>query len=81
MKFTQYFVGFSTTSPTAKPWLPVSPNYKNINVAAQELSPRSHLKVFRKLIEARKSVSLQNGTYVPYMVNDNVLVYQRYDIE
>lgn len=60
-----------------KPWLPVGPNYKNINVASQELSVRSHLKVFKKLIKIRQEQSMDTGTYEPILIGDDILIYKR----
>lgn len=42
--------GFST----GKPWLKVNPNYKTINVAAQDKDPNSVLNYYRSLIRLRK---------------------------
>ena len=38
-----------------QPWLKVNPNYKDINVAAQELDPNSILNFYRKMIAFRKA--------------------------
>ena len=46
--------GFSTSEP----WLPVHPNYKQVNVQSQESSQPnedSHLKVYKKLTQLRQS--------------------------
>ena len=37
------------------PWLKVNPNYKKINVAAQEKDPNSVLNYFRKMVKLRKA--------------------------
>lgn len=44
------YAGFST----AEPWFGVNPNYKEINVAAEEKNPDSILNYYRKLLKARK---------------------------
>ncbi len=54
--------GFST----GKPWLPVNPDYKTVNEAAQENDTASCLNYFRKMIRLRK--------------NNLVLVYGRYTL-
>ncbi|MEQ1675706.1 MAG: alpha-glucosidase [Chitinophagaceae bacterium] len=54
--------GFSS----GKPWLPVNPNYKSINAAAQEKDERSCLSYFRKMIKLRKE--------------NKVLVYGNYQV-
>ena len=38
-----------------EPWLPLNPNYKTINVASEELDPRSVLNHFKKMISLRKN--------------------------
>ena len=49
-----------------KPRLPVSPNYKSLNVAAQLANPHSMLSLYRTLIHLRRSSqALSNGSYVP----------------
>lgn len=52
--------GFTKT----KPWLQVNPNYKTINVAAQEKDPNSTLNYFRKMVNLRKATpELVYGAY------------------
>ncbi len=47
-----------------KPWLPVNPNYTEINVAAQEADPNSLLHFYRKAIALRKSLPVvRHGSY------------------
>ncbi len=56
------YAGFSDK----KPWLPVHPNYKSINVEHQDGSPNSLLTWYRKLIWLRKkSEALSLGKYQP----------------
>ncbi|SFM44231.1 alpha-glucosidase [Gracilibacillus orientalis] len=55
--------GFSTGIP----WLKVNPNYKEINVAAQQEDPASILNFYKKMIAIRKQY--------------NVLVYGSYELE
>lgn len=44
------YAGFST----AEPWFGVNPNYKEINVEAEEKDPDSILNYYRKLLKVRK---------------------------
>ncbi|ASD63476.1 glycoside hydrolase family 13 protein [Bdellovibrio bacteriovorus] len=53
---------------TGRPWLKVNPNYKTINVAAQEQDPNSVLNFYRNLIRLRK-----NHPVFIYGVYDEVL--------
>ncbi len=51
---------------TGKPWLAVNPNYKTINVEAQEEDPDSILNFYKEMIMLRKS--------------EDVLMYGNYDL-
>ena len=51
---------------TGEPWLKVNPNYKTLNVAAQEMDPNSPLNYFRKVVALRKK--------------NQVLVYGKYTL-
>ncbi|EDW10118.2 uncharacterized protein Dmoj_GI18699 [Drosophila mojavensis] len=51
--------GFSTAAQT---WLPLAADYVTINVATESAAQRSHLHIYKALIELRKSLkTLQNG--------------------
>ncbi|XP_053680854.1 maltase A1-like isoform X2 [Anopheles nili] len=66
--------GFSEANHT---WLPVSSNYTLVNVQMQLLNDRSHLKVYRQLVEKKKNTNYDPrslGTFV----EDNVLVILRH---
>ncbi|XP_058460534.1 maltase A3-like [Malaya genurostris] len=65
--------GFSTANKT---WLPVSPTYKDVNVAIQESKTNSHLIVYEKLMHMRKSRTWQRGQ-LKTVVSGNVLVIFR----
>ena len=63
--------GFTNGSP----WLKVNPNYKKINVAAQEKDPNSTLNYFRKMVKLRKALpELVYGKY-DLLERDNEKVY------
>ncbi|XP_012283007.1 maltase 2 [Orussus abietinus] len=62
--------GFSTASKT---WLPINPNYKTLNLAAEEKAPVSHYSVFKDLVKLRKLPVLQNGSLENVLVTDSVL--------
>jgi alpha-glucosidase len=69
------YAGFSS----AKPWLPVHPNYHQRNVAAQNEDPDSLLTFTRKLIALRKEVpALRRGEFVLLTTKPrDALVYLR----
>jgi alpha-glucosidase len=49
---------------TGRPWLPVSPEAEALNVASQRADPRSHLALYRSLLEVRRgSAALRLGSY------------------
>ena len=64
---------------SAKTWLPVAPNYKTVNVAAEAADPDSMLNWYRKLIALRRSdPALIEGSYRALDgTNANVLSYAR----
>ena len=69
--------GFTTAE---KPWFYINPNYKQINVAAQENDPDSILNFYRKLIKFRKEHDVCiYGTYEEhYHESSNLFCYSRY---
>ncbi|WP_317952950.1 alpha-glucosidase [Staphylococcus sp. NWU MK-U1] len=62
-----------------KPWFPVNPNYKNINVAHQLEDEHSVLNFYKKLIQLKKSHEIY--TYGQFDLideeNENVFAYTR----
>ena len=65
---------------TAKPWIKVAPNYKTINVAAQQNDPNSCLNYFRKLTRLRNDNAqvLVHGKYqLLDKANSKVYAYTR----
>jgi len=60
---------------TGTPWLKVNPNYKTVNVAAEEKNPTSTLNYFKKMIRLRKALpELVYGAYA-LVDKDNKKVY------
>ena len=68
--------GFSVAKST---WLPVSPDYKTVNVAVQNRDPNSVLNYYKQLIRLRKQdPQLRDGEFVSVdSGNANVLSYLR----
>ena len=66
--------GFSTADKT---WLPVHPNYVDLNVKAQKEADKSHLKFYQRLMELRKHETFQDGTIKVQALNRNVFAYIR----
>ena len=68
--------GFSTAK---KPWVPVAPDYKTVNVSAEERQPNSLLSYYKTLIRLRKSnPQLRDGDFITVDdSNENVLSFIR----
>jgi len=69
------FAGFST----AKPWLPVHPNYTQRNAAAQQHDPQSLFNFIKKVLALRKEYpALQRGDFrLFFRADTGVLAYER----
>jgi alpha-glucosidase len=66
--------GFST----GEPWLPLNPDWRTRNVAAQSADPASMLSLCRRLIALRRaSPALMLGDYAPLSAENGVLVFER----
>nr|XP_029715280.1 maltase 2-like isoform X4 [Aedes albopictus] len=66
--------GFSTA---AKTWLPVNPNYVELNLNNQKQAERSHYKTYQQLVKLRQHETLRKGTIqlIPY--NEEIVTYVR----
>jgi hypothetical protein len=70
-----YVEGFSNSEST---WLPVNPNYLELNLEAQKAAEKSHYKVYKELIELRKNPTIQRGSAHVAALSRNVLGFTRY---
>ncbi|ODM96637.1 Maltase 1 [Orchesella cincta] len=60
--------GFSTGDST---WLPINPNYKELNVQAQnETNGDSHLKVYKQILSLRKTDTWKYGSLEAYALEN-----------
>ena len=60
------------------PWLPVTSDYQQINVAVERQDPSSMLSLYRRLINLRRaSPALTHGAYRAVAVDEDVLCYER----
>ncbi|XP_063703256.1 maltase A3-like [Culicoides brevitarsis] len=67
--------GFSSNNHT---WLPISPEYKDVNAANEETtSANSHLKIYEQLMKLRETKTLQYGTLYTESVNQNIFAVVR----
>lgn len=61
-----------------KPWLPVNPNYVTLNAKDQSAADRSHLTVFNKLVQLRRSEVFRSGDVRFHEVSEYVFAFSRY---
>ncbi|NGZ78002.1 glycoside hydrolase family 13 protein [Saccharibacillus alkalitolerans] len=76
----QWSAGPNAGFSEGKPWMPVNPNYREINVEAEEKNPDSVLNYYRKLIEIRREHAnvVVHGEYAPVLEeHEQVLAYVR----
>lgn len=66
--------GFSKNNKT---WLPIGPDYKEVNVAKEETSQNSHLKVYKALMKLRQTDTLKYGESYVEALNQNVFAILR----
>jgi alpha-glucosidase len=63
---------------TGEPWLPVSPNFSEINVETDKDDPLSMLTLYRRLIGLRREhPALLAGEWQPLCIQGDTLVYLR----
>lgn len=66
--------GFTKSEKT---WLPVHPNYLELNLEAQKAAEKSHFKVYQKLTKLRQSDAFVYGDFQMEVLGKNVLTYFR----
>ncbi|XP_034475196.1 maltase 1 [Drosophila innubila] len=66
--------GFSSGDST---WLPVHPNYRELNLRAQQRASRSHYKVYQSLLKLRNLHVLQEGSFTAQALNSRVFALKR----
>lgn len=66
--------GFSTNLNT---WLPVDPNYKTLNLAAEKVAKYSPYKSFLKITSLRDWPAIKLGSLQTKLLNKNVLAFSR----
>ncbi|XP_072159058.1 alpha-glucosidase isoform X2 [Bemisia tabaci] len=66
--------GFTTAK---KPWLPVHPNYYHTNVEAQRRDPDSHLNIFKRLVDLRRTPVYLHGDLQTFVPKEWVYMFTR----
>lgn len=69
-----FTIGFSSA---AKTWLPVHPNYVELNLLAQQQAKRSHYKVYKSLVALRKLPVLRRGRFNIETLSRAVFAFKR----
>nr|XP_029715143.1 maltase 2-like [Aedes albopictus] len=70
------YAGF-TSSVAEKTWLPVHPNYLELNLEAQKENPKSLYKLYQKLIQLRKDHTFKYGSFESKALVNNVFGFTR----
>lgn len=66
--------GFSTAENT---WLPVNPNYLELNLKKQKEQERSHYKTYQQLVKLRQHQTFRKGSIQLLPYNDRVVTFIR----
>jgi len=66
--------GFSNKTKT---WLPVNPNYVTVNVDFEQNARRSHLKIFKELMNLRQLEEFRTGDLQFYEISEYVFAFSR----
>lgn len=67
--------GFSSNP---HPWLPINPNYEELNLKDQLFKSGSHIEIYKRLSELRRTETMINGDILLKSFNDNVFAYARF---
>ncbi|XP_055594039.1 maltase 1-like [Uranotaenia lowii] len=62
---------------SSTPWLPVHPNFREVNLAAQKAAPKSLYKLYQQLIRLRKEPTFRHGDLKTFALMNNVLAFTR----
>ena len=63
---------------SAKPWLPIAEDYRQMNVEAESADPKSMLTFYRRLIQLRREQpALQIGSYAQVPMDGDLFAYRR----
>ncbi|XP_052563693.1 maltase 2-like [Culex pipiens pallens] len=66
--------GFSSGEST---WLPVNPNYVDLNLEKQKQAERSHYKTYQELVKLRKHETFRKGSIQMIPYNEQVVTFVR----
>lgn len=66
--------GFNTG---AKTWIPIHPQYPDINLEAQKNDEKSHFNFYKSLLKLRRNESFIDGDFVSKALSENVFSFTR----
>ncbi|XP_067014664.2 maltase 2 [Anabrus simplex] len=66
--------GFSVSS---SPWLPVNPNFRDVNLNNQQRDKRSHYSTYRRLVASRQESAIAKGAVNLKVHSESVLSFSR----
>lgn len=66
--------GFSNSTT---PWLPVASNYETLNVKAQQGNDKSHLEIYKQLMEIRTNKAVIEGGFEMKELSENSFIFKR----
>lgn len=66
--------GFNTG---AQPWIPVHPNFTEINLERQTNADSSHYKFYKELLKLRKADAFVDGNFLSERLTNDVFGYSR----
>ncbi|XP_053687182.1 maltase A3-like [Sabethes cyaneus] len=66
--------GFTSGTDT---WLPVGPNYREVNVKVESGDPKSHLSIFKALMKLREEDTFLYGDWRTIAINEDVFAIVR----
>ena len=70
--------GFTPSGSTARPWLPLAPDYQQVNVAREKPDAKSPLSFYQRLIALRRTEDALNiGSYREAFSSEQAFVYVR----
>ncbi|CRL00644.1 CLUMA_CG013904, isoform A [Clunio marinus] len=67
------WAGFSEV----RTWLPVNPNFRDLNLKAQQDADKSTYKLYKHLIALRSNHVLMEGDYQSKVISDNLFAFKR----
>jgi len=66
--------GFSNKTKT---WKPINPNYVTVNVEFEKDAKRSHLKIFKEIVNLRELEIFRTGNVELYEISEYVFAFSR----